>query len=163
MTVLVAASSRYGATSEIAEAIGRTLARRGVPVDVRDVGQVSDLSGYQAAVLGSAVYMGQWRQDARHFVEAHRDELAAMPTWLFSSGPPGDPLRPGAADAVRVDELMAATGAREHRLFAGRIERGRLTAAHRAIARVVRASDGDFRDWSEIEAWAYAIASTLSD
>ena len=55
MTVLVTAASRHGATREIAEAIGRTLVERGVAVDVTDPGEVSDLSGYEAVVLGSAV------------------------------------------------------------------------------------------------------------
>jgi menaquinone-dependent protoporphyrinogen oxidase len=53
---------------------------------VRPVEQVGDLSGYTEVVLGSAVYVGRWLEPARRFVEEHADELAARPTWLFSSG-----------------------------------------------------------------------------
>ncbi len=94
MTVLVAAASKYGATQEIAEAIGRVLAECGVGAEVMRVEDVGDVTGYEAVVLGSAVYMGSWLEPARRFVEEHGDELAALPTWLFSSGPTGDPPRP---------------------------------------------------------------------
>jgi len=87
--VLVAVASKHGATQEIAEAIGRVLAERGVGADVMRVDDVTDATGYEAVVLGSAVYMGNWLEPARRFVEDHADELAAQPTWLFSSGRPG--------------------------------------------------------------------------
>ena len=64
MTVLVAAASKYGATAEIAEAIGRGLREGGVAADVRPVEQAGDLSGYAGVVLGSAVYVGRWLEPA---------------------------------------------------------------------------------------------------
>jgi menaquinone-dependent protoporphyrinogen oxidase len=68
VTVLVAAASKYGATAEIAEAIGRALRDSGVAADVRPVEQAGDLSGYTGVVLGSAVYVGRWLEPARRFV-----------------------------------------------------------------------------------------------
>ena len=138
MTVLVAAASKYGATAEIAEAIGRALRESGVSADVRPVEQVGDLSGYTGVVLGSAVYLGRWLEPARRFVEEHADELAARPTWLFSSGPVGDPPKPEAGQAVQIEPLMAKTKARDHRLFAGKIDKGKLGFGERADARPAR-------------------------
>ena len=84
------------------------------------------------------------------FVEEHASELAAGPTWLFSSGPIGDPPKPDADAAVNVDGLVEASGAREHRLFTGRLDRSRLGLGERAVVRVVGAADGDYRDWDDV-------------
>ena len=53
------------------------------------------------------------------------------------------------------------TRAREHRMFAGRLERKQMGLAQRAARRLVRGLDGDFRDWGAIKAWAAGIADAL--
>jgi menaquinone-dependent protoporphyrinogen oxidase len=108
MRVLVCVASKHGSTKEIAEAIGRQLTDAGLTVDVNDVAQVSDLAQYDAVVLGSAVYMGNWLESARQFATEHAGDLATRPTWLFSSGPTGDPPHPSADKAVSVDPIIAA-------------------------------------------------------
>ena len=160
--VLVAVASRYGATFEIAEAIGATLADTGLDVAVRRAEDVEGLGGYDAAILGSAVYMGRWLEPARALAEDRRDELGSRPVWLFSSGPIGDPPRPSEESAVQIDDLLESTRAREHRLFAGKLDRRRMRFADRAVVAAFRAPDGDFRDWDEIGSWAIAIAGELS-
>jgi len=161
MAVLVGAASRYGATREIAEAIGRVLAEHGVETDVSEIDEVDGAAGYEAVVLGSAVYVGQWLEPARRFVEEHGDELADRPTWLFSSGPIGDPPRPTEDKAVQIDSIVATTRAREHRLFAGKLDKSSLSFGERAVVFAFRASEGDFRDWDDIRAWATGIAVAL--
>lgn len=163
MTVLVAAASRHGATAEIADAIGRTLAQCEVEAVVARAEDVRGVAAHRAVVLGSAVYMGSWLEPARRLVEEHGAELAARPTWLFSSGPVGSPPRPAPDEAVRIDEIAARAGAREHRVFPGRIDRSLLGFAERAVLAAVRAADGDYRDWDEIAAWASGIATALRD
>lgn len=160
MKVLVASQTQHGATREIADLIGATIAGRGIETDIRDVENIADVSEYDAVVLGSAVYMGSWMKPAQAFVERHADKLSARPTWLFSSGPIGDPPKDG-REPVKVDGLVAASHARGHRLFGGRLERSRLGMFERAVAHVVRAPEGDFRDWGEIEDWAAEIADDL--
>jgi menaquinone-dependent protoporphyrinogen oxidase len=162
MNVLVASASRHGATREIADLIGATIAARGVRTDIREIGDVPALEGYDAVVIGSAVYMGGWIRSARAFVERHADELAARPTWLFSSGPIGDPPKPDAETAVRVDDLIQAAHAREHRLFAGRLDLNRLGLVQRTVARAAHTGEGDYRDWDEIQDWATSIAGELA-
>lgn len=161
MTVLVTAASRHGATDEIADAIGRVLVECGVEADVRKVEDVDDLARYDGVVLGSAVYFGKWLDPARRFVDEHAGELVERPTWLFSSGPTGASLQPEGKRAVEIDEIAEKTGALEHRLFAGRIERRELGFAERAVVRAVRAETGDFRDWDAIKAWAAGIADAV--
>jgi menaquinone-dependent protoporphyrinogen oxidase len=161
MRVLVTAASKHGATQEIAEAIGRVLAEGGIEADVLKVDAVADLAGYDAVVLGSAVYMGTWLEEARRFVEVHSPELAALRTWIFSSGPIGDPPRPDPEQAVQLEEILARTGALEHRLFAGALDKSRLGFGERAVVLAFRAAEGDFRDWDEIRGWASEIADAL--
>jgi menaquinone-dependent protoporphyrinogen oxidase len=161
MRVLVAAASKHGATHEIAAAIGRELEEQGLDVEVKDIDDIEDLGRYDAHVLGSAVYVGQWLASARHFVEANANALSAAPAWLFSSGPLGDPLKPDEEHAVNVDEIVAKTAARDHRLFAGKLDKGRLGFGERAVVLAVRAADGDYRDWDEIRAWAKGIADAV--
>jgi menaquinone-dependent protoporphyrinogen oxidase len=161
MTILVTAATKHGATMEIAEAIGRALDEAGMAASVQPVAHVGSLDPYEAIVLGSAVYVGHWLEPARTFAKRNAEALQARPTWLFSSGPIGDPPRPKAEDAVKVDDLMAATGARAHQLFAGRVDRHRLGFGERAVMHAVGAKDGDFRDWDAIAGWAREIAAAL--
>jgi menaquinone-dependent protoporphyrinogen oxidase len=161
MTILVAAATKHGATIEIAEAIGRVLDEAGLATSVDLVGEVASVDPYEAVVLGSGVYVGHWLAPARAFAERNAEALRARPTWLFSSGPIGDPPRPETEDAVKVDDLMATTGAREHRLFGGKVDKHQLGFGERAVMLAVGAKDGDFRDWEAISAWAREIAATL--
>jgi menaquinone-dependent protoporphyrinogen oxidase len=159
--VLVAVASRHGATMDIANAIAHELHAAGLDAHVESFGDGPDVAGYDAFVLGSAVYIGKWLKSARRFVEANSEQLAGHPTWLFSSGPIGDRPKPEAATAVQIDEVVAMTGAREHRLFDGRIDRGDLGLSERLVIRTVHAPEGDYRDWAEISEWARSIAAAL--
>jgi menaquinone-dependent protoporphyrinogen oxidase len=168
MRVLVSAASKHGATAEIAERIGavlrRSLAQRdsGVEVVVRPAQEVGRVDGFDAFVLGSAVYMGHWLESARDLVRRNAETLSGRPVWLFSSGPIGDPPKPD-EQPVDVGEAVATTRAREHRLFAGKLNRHRLGLAERAMVLALRAPEGDFRDWAAVEAWARGIADTLGE
>ena len=160
MRVLVTAATKHGATGEIARAIADTLRDQGLEPTVLDPDQVGALDGYDAVVLGSAVYAGRWLKPARKLVARCGAALAERPVWLFSSGPVGDPPKPE-EDPVDVAELLTTTGAREHRVFAGRLVRKQLTFPERAIVSALRAPEGDFRDWPAISGWAAGIATTL--
>jgi menaquinone-dependent protoporphyrinogen oxidase len=161
MTVLVSAASKHGATAEIADVIGRVLGEHGLAVDVRAAENVTMVDGYDAVVLGSAVYVGHWLEPARKLAETAAAVLATRPVWLFSSGPVGEPAKP-IEDPVDVAEIVRATGAREHRVFTGRIDKHRLGFGERAMVLALRAPLGDFRDWTAIETWAAGIADALS-
>lgn len=160
MLVLIAVASRHGSTREIADAIAEVLVAAKFEVEVADPDDVEDLSPYGAVVLGSSVYVGRWAASARAMVDRHAAGLAVRPTWLFSSGPLGTPPVP-AGDPEEVLALVSRLRARDHKTFAGRLERSELAMAERAVVAVVRATYGDFRVWPEIEAWANGIAAEL--
>lgn len=163
MRVLVTAASRHGATHEIAEAIARGLVQRGVEAEALPTEELESLEGYDALVVGSAVYVGRWLEPARDLVEANAAALASRPVWLFSSGPlgPPDDLKPE-GDPVDTVALVEAARAIEHRVFAGRLDRGRLSFGEKAVVLAVRAPEGDFRDWDAIDGFAHDIAGHLT-
>jgi menaquinone-dependent protoporphyrinogen oxidase len=165
VTVLIAAASKHGATDEIAARIGTRLVERGIDVELKNLGQVVDVSGYDAFVIGSGIYLGNWLKDARRFLDAHAAELAQRPTWLFASGSiVGDPPvadDPNALRAGLADRLVEATHAREHKLFAGKLDTSTLGLLEKAAVRGAHASEGDHRDWQAIDDWAAAIAHEL--
>lgn len=159
MRILVTAASRHGSTAEIAAELTKAL-RLALPaaaVDDRPMARVDSLDGYEAVVVGSAVYLGHWLAEARSWTGGQAAALRQRPVWLFSSGPVGDPVAP-AADA---EELARTLGARDHRVFAGSLHRDQLGVRERLVVGLVHASDGDFRDWPSVRAWAAEIAADL--
>jgi menaquinone-dependent protoporphyrinogen oxidase len=160
MHVLVTAASRHGSTTEVAATVGEVLRTAGHEVRVLHPSEVDSLAGYGAAVIGSGVYMGRWLEPARDLVARERVALARIPVWLFSSGPLGEPPKP---DEVPSDAaaLVGRIEARGHRVFPGLVEKRRLGFGERALMAAVRAPEGDFRQWDDIEAWAREIAAAL--
>ena len=163
--ILVAYATKYGATAEIAEKIGEVLREAGLQTDVLPAHKVSDLTPYQAVVLGSAVYIGQWRKEAAKFLETNEDALAERPVWLFSSGPTGegDPveLMKGWSFPEAQQEVADRIGPRDIAIFHGAMDTNRLSLPERLILKGVKAPTGDFRDWGAITSWATAIAEAL--
>jgi menaquinone-dependent protoporphyrinogen oxidase len=159
MTVLVAFASKHGATAEIAQAIGEVLESQGVAVEVRRMEEIDSVMPYDALVLGSAIYMGNWLRVARDFVDGHAEAISQRPTWLFSSGPIAG--RPAGNDEFDGSAIVEATHAREHHVFGGRLDRDRLGLMERAITSVLHAPSGDYREWDAAAAWATAIARAL--
>lgn len=173
MNVLVAYSSRYGSTREIAERLADRIRSGGLDVKVEDVKAADELAGFDAFVIGSAVFMGHWRKEAVDFVRANQATLAGRPTWLFSSGPLGTDETDAQGHDVRTEaepkeaaEFRASIRPRDHRVFFGVLNPGKLGFRDRAIrglpAGRALLPEGDFRDWEEIDAWGREIASQLT-
>jgi menaquinone-dependent protoporphyrinogen oxidase len=175
MKVLVAYATRHGATAGIAERIGSILRDRGVDATVLPAGDVRDVAGYDAFVIGSAAYMYRWLKDATEFVHRHRAALKAAPVWIFSSGPLGTDLVDKDGKDVRESaapkefaELRATLSPRGEHIFWGAYDPDappvgmgewmmkRMPGAREALP------NGDFRNWPEIEGWATEIARELA-
>lgn len=160
LSVLISAASKHGATAEIADHIGDTIGRRGLDVTVVSPEQVDSVEGYDAVVLGSAVYAGTWRKEAKELAERIASSNPSPLMWLFSSGPIGDPPKPD-EDPEDAAGVIEATSPREHRVFAGKIDKELLNVGERMIMTALRAPEGDFRNWEEISSWAVDIADIL--
>jgi len=164
VNVLVAYASKHGSTAEIAEAIAQAIREEGARADCVPAAAVRSLGGYDAVVLGSAVYMGRWRSDARRFLRRHRRALEERPLWVFSSGPTGPPEQddPRWLEPRRTMQRAARIGAREHVVFGGRVPPEGGGPAGRAMAKNTPAEYRDRRDWDEIRDWARHIAAGLA-
>ena len=160
MNVLVSAASKHGATRDIGEAIAGALVANGLDVEFVEPERVDSLAPYEAVILGSGIYAGRWLEPARRFTERFHAELRSRPVWIFSSGPIGEPLAPTEepADGRR---LMRELDAREHRVFAGRLNNADLGWVERTITGMLKAPNGDFRDWDAIRDWTDEIALAL--
>jgi menaquinone-dependent protoporphyrinogen oxidase len=162
MKILVSVATKHGSTAQIAQRLAEVL-QTGLPdgqVVLLPAADVDDVSTYDAVVLGSAVYFGRWLAEARRAAELIAAQ-PARPVWLFSSGPVDEPAEPQPALA-ELDHLIAATHAREHRTFAGRLDRHQLGLSERAVLKVMRKQDTDLRDWDAIAAWGTQISHLLS-
>lgn len=159
--LLVAYSSKHGATAEIAEAIAVELRRAGLQVHCRPAGAVQDLRDYDAVVLGSAVYMKRWRADARRLLHRHARRLGEIPFWIFSSGPFGEHPDPAWAEPPGIIGDAERLGARGHVVFGGRLPAEPENFLERAMLRDTPPESADLRDWDEIRAWATGIAAAL--
>ncbi|MGI8460003.1 MAG: flavodoxin domain-containing protein [Propionibacteriaceae bacterium] len=90
MRVLVAYASRTGGTggtAEIAERTGRWLRETGFDLDTRPFADAPDASGYDAVVLGSALYARHWKRSAVNYLRTQAVDLEGRPVWLFQSSP----------------------------------------------------------------------------
>ena len=62
------------------------LEEHGLSAELVDIDEVRNLGSYDAYVVGSGIYLGNWLKEARRFIDTHARELAERPTWLFASG-----------------------------------------------------------------------------
>ncbi len=166
--VIVAYASKYGATGEIAERIGQVLRQAGLQADVLPVKGLRGLDGYNAVVLGSAVYIDKWQKEAAAFLRANEVALAGRPVWLFSSGPTGegDPLElvEGWRLPAALQPVAARIRPRDVAVFHGHINPGKLSFIEKsAVGSIKKKPFGDYRDWNRIVAWATTIADALKD
>ncbi|AXE24253.1 flavodoxin [Streptomyces globosus] len=158
--VLVAYGTRHGATAGIAAEIGRTLREDGLDAVVLPADDVDDVRGFDAVVLGGALYAGRWSAKARHCAERNEHYLRHRPVFLFSSGPVDSSaeqheIRPVPAVAKQMERL----GAREHVTFGGSITAS--TPGLMAKALVRHGKGGDFRNPERIQTWAHHISAEL--
>lgn len=165
--VLVAYASKHHATAEIAEAIAAELRARGLDADCVEAADAT-CTGYQAVVLGSAVYTGRWRKHARDFLKYHHDALATMPFWIFSSGPTGEHAAEQLEEESKwlephkVLDLAESAGVRGHTVFAGKVPDDPHGFMEKSVARSTPGAFRDARDWDAIRRWADEIADELS-
>jgi menaquinone-dependent protoporphyrinogen oxidase len=155
MRILVTWGSKRGGTEGIARTIGDALRREGVEVLVLPAREAKRATGFDAAVIGGALYANRWHADARRFVILRQRELRKAPVWFFSSGPLDDSATRGNIPPTRqVEILMERVGAQGHVTFGGR-----LTLDANTVLAKKRA--GDWRDPGAIRNWASEVARAL--
>ena len=157
--VLVAYASKLGSNAEIAEVIAGVLRDSGHHTSAYPARVVQGLDGWDAVILGSAIYAAHWQKDARRFASRFGAQLRERPLWLWSSGPLDLWLARSQLPITQHGaEITVGLGVRDHRTFGGR-----LLADAELDPQVLHPHPiGDFRDWEAIRAYAGQISVELT-
>lgn len=162
--ILVAYASRYGSTREVAAAVGEELRRHGKPVNVCDVSEVDAVTGYEAVVLGSALYLGSILKSASSFLNRHQTALARLPVAVFAMGPLKKSDGTDDAAGQLAKELQKTPWLRPiaQTVFVGKYDPSHLNIGDRLIAALPASPlhgqpARDDRDWEAIREWARVI------
>lgn len=160
--ILVGYATRTGSTVGVAEAIGRTLAERGLAVDVKPLRERPSLDEYDACVLGSAVNGAAWLPEALAWVESHAAELGKVPFAAFCvhSMNGGDDEKQTRKRLAYLDGVRAvvAPGAEGFFLGKGPTAEDSSLIARWAFRTFGGTAEGDARDWEKIRAWAEQLS-----
>ena len=142
--ILVGYASAHGSTKGIAEEIGNRLAKAGLQAEVRSIDEVNALEAYDAVVLGSALHNMRWLPPALAFVKRHASELSRRDR-----------------DTKEMAGFRRTVRPRDHRNFAGAIQRTDWNLVGDLFLRACGGTYGDHRDWRDIDAWADGIAREM--
>jgi menaquinone-dependent protoporphyrinogen oxidase len=172
MKILVTYATAAGSTGEVAEAVAKALREGGTTVDVRRAKGTTDLSGYDAVVLGSGVRAGRTYAEAGQFLATHQSALQQMPVAGFvvclaaRDSAVTDVDVPGCPEAEGyLDAMFAQAGVEpvSKGLFAGSVDYAKLPRLLGWILKGLKKEPGgDYRDWAAIEAWASRLAQALA-
>ena len=165
--ILVTYASKHGSTAEIAEKIHEIMTDKELLCDLQAVENITSISDYTTIVLGSAVYMGQWRKSTVKFLKKHAEELSTKKVWLFSTGPTGegDPveLLKGWKYPDALKDTVDKIHPREIMVFHGALDETKLNTFEKMTIKMVKAPVGDFRDWKSVEQWANKISGKINN
>ena len=161
--ILVAYASRAGSTGEVAQAIGEVLNSNGSSVDVMLVKDIKDLSQYQAVVLGSAIRIGSWLPEAKKFVENNKQILGQVPTAYFTVCMTLQEDTPETRKEVEtfLAPVHAVMEPVDAGYFAGVADFSKLNFLERKMGQWAGMSEGDYRDWDAIRAWAQNLETKI--
>lgn len=165
--ILIVFASKYGASAEIAGKIEEVLTTKGLEVYNEDSKNfVWKDQQYDAVVAGSAVYAGNWLPHASSFLINNVDKLTDIPVWIFSSGPTGDgdavESMKGWLHPIGLKSTIEKIKPMDIKLFHGDLNMKKLNFFEKLIVKLMKAPQGDFRNWKEIEAWTNSIAEELN-
>jgi menaquinone-dependent protoporphyrinogen oxidase len=158
--ILVAYASAAGSTVGVAEALGKTLAARGLVVEVKAMKNDPSVENYQAVILGSAVHGGRWLPEAAQFVQTHQAQLKQLPVLGFCV----HILNLGADQKSQnnrrayLDPIRAWIPLADEVYFAGKgVDPDTASDFERFMAWIMHIPAGDQRDWEKINGWANEV------
>jgi len=106
MKTLILYATKYGAAAEIAKRIANKI-DGAVIHDLKQSG-ILDLAGFDCIIIGSSVYAGMFRKEAKAFLSQNADVLRQKKLGLFISGMSSGEEQKMFADNVPKDLLESA-------------------------------------------------------
>lgn len=151
--ILIVVASKAGSTAEIAKFMSDELNKAGANSIVQTPEKVQHLTGYDAVIIGSPIYMGKWLSEARDFVENNQQILKKIPTAYFLSCLAlTDPAKLKEVPTYLANQRELVEPIMEGR-FAGKMDYSKLSLFNRMMAKMVGTKEGDYRDWKAIKEW----------
>jgi len=164
ISVLVTYATSYSSTQEVAGAVAATLRQHGLTVDLKHMPDVRTLEGYDAVVLGTAIYMFRLHKDARRFLARHTQALAKQRVAVFALGPFHDDPKEWEAARSHLDKGLAKfpwLTPLDHQVFGGRFDPSKLRFPWTLVPALRRMPASDIRNWEAIRGWASDLATKL--
>jgi menaquinone-dependent protoporphyrinogen oxidase len=159
MKVLVAYATRYGSTAEVAEKIGEVIRSKGAEVDVANIKDKPDPVGYDAAVVGGAIYIMMLSGKTKGFVAKHRKTLKNMPvayfvlSGLLKEDTPENREKIGS----KLNSIKKKVAPIDVALFGGVFD------PSKGPKMMAEEPGYDSRDWDAISAWAEGLVSKFAE
>ena len=132
MNTLILYATKYGAAREIAERISGCIG--GATLHDLKQGDVPALAGFDCVIIGSSVYAGSIRKEAKAFLKQNADSLRDKKLGLFLSGIGGSDEKKAFEDNFPPDILKAAKSAS---FLGGIFDPKKASAAERLIIKAV--------------------------
>ncbi len=161
--ILIAYASRTSSTREIAEEVGKVLTQAGYAVDITPAKKVSDVAGYQAAIIGSGVRFGRPYKESLKLARK-ASARGSMPVAFFvvcmalkNKSAESRAIADGYVQKFKEINADALFGA-----FAGALKYAEMGPFFRFVFSRDKSGDlqeGDYRDWEAIRAWAREAAA----
>jgi len=165
--ILVTYASQAGSTAEVANAIGKKIASHGFLTDVKPMPDVSQLSGYDAVIAGSAIHGGKWLSEGIKFLKSNCNELRKVPFAAFMvcitlGMKNADQYQEGVR--AWMEPVRAIVRPNREGYFAGSLDFKEIpfsinALALRAAVKMGALPEGDHRDWSKIDSWADSLVN----
>jgi len=168
-SVLIAYATRGGSTAEVAQALGAAMDDARVPAEVLPVQQVNTVTGREAVILGTPLYMGRFPKEFYRFLQRHHDALLGVRPWMFVLGPTRNRPQDFAAARRQAERQMGHYPwlyPKEVQVFGGRFSMETLPFPFSLLGKLPgnpmkKIPGEDIRDWTAIRDWGVALARQI--
>jgi menaquinone-dependent protoporphyrinogen oxidase len=161
--VLVTYASRTRSTQSIADVIAEVLVKRGADVDMRFILDISDITPYDAVVIGSSIRTGHWLPEAIRFIKIHHEQLQKKSVAYFVVCMTLYQNTPENREKIllALEPVCQLVKPVDIGLFGGILERKKLKLGWRILSLFTGFPEGDFRDFPTIRSWSAQLAEKL--
>jgi menaquinone-dependent protoporphyrinogen oxidase len=165
--ILIAYDTEHGATATIADKIGQVLCEKGFQVELVLARNVSDVSAYDAVLIGTPIYTGSWLPGVMQLLQKQKATIAKMPHALFINctylKEDTEEIRRKVLElwVTPVLDKFPEISPLEIGLFGGQFSFDELYPLEYVLMMLMKYKDGDYRDFAKVTAWAELMAETL--
>jgi len=163
--ILLAYASKAGSTGGASMIIGKEIAEQGAIVEVRRIDSVSDVSKYDAFVLGTAIRAGKPLSEFTKFITKNKKILNEKPVAIFLTCMTLSKDTPETRKKVEkyFDTVKINISPKAEGYFAGRMDYSKLNFLTKFIVKnMVKVPEGDFINEKELKKWAVSAANAIN-